>query len=471
LDPAPTVIESHYLIGSDQPHPILIVDGDRSSKAGHGLSFIRLLHHQRAPQGNNRGNQQDQQHGGIPLQRVCAGRFARMNIEDLSQQGHIHRAAQERKQVDRADGSAGNRYGKQLLGGREPDHHDGGGTHGENEKHHVKQGQRQAGGEKIEYSHLNHENRSTTDKGLFAALEDAVGDKPQQGAADDHPPGDHTQYRAGRFAGKPVDMHQVRPAPQPAESEKNSAIEKKPQGQGPEMRVADHLTHSRQQGDGLHRCGRRAGFFGQVGNGRPPLVLGPVPDDQPYQQGDDESAPTDQFEGDPPAEGHRHHGQQPGGCHHAGPAHGVEDAGHGGELMGIIPLGEDLHGGDKDHGNAEPHQDAADEGGLDVGGQSEKDAADRCGHQKPGHRPPRPHGIREQACRQLHGRIAVEIDRTQQAHGAGGNIEIRDQVVGHDRQGKTMKVYKKISQGQDEKNEPAKPKQGVSGCIGHGNAP
>ena len=117
--------------------------------------------------------------------------------------------------------------------------------------------------------------------------------------------------------------------------------------------------------------------------------------------------------------------------HAARHAHGHGSAGKDGEAIGGKPLAGDRHGPDQAEGRRGTDQETAGgDGGQRVAG-GEEHAAAGTDQGRDGNQPARPEAVEQQADRDLHAGVAVEIGGRQVAEHRGADGEIAHQLLDH----------------------------------------
>ncbi len=239
------------------------------------------------------------------------------------------------------------------------------------------------------------------------------------------------------------------PAPQTAKGKKHGAIEKEPDRQRPERPAPDHPADALREGDGF-------GFgLEMFGRRRPTEIRRPIAHHHPDQCGQYQGEGPHHHKRQAPADPDAEPGQRGGGNQRAQPADGHEDPRHDGELARSKPLGENLHRRHEEHGHADPDQGPADQG---PGGRRRNPQESRTtgsDQKENGDGLPRPPGIREQAGRQLHDGIRVEVGCGEQPRERAAGLQVLHHVDCNDGRAQSMKVDEDVAAGENPENDPA----------------
>ncbi len=186
-----------------------------------------------------------------------------------------------------------------------------------------------------------------------------------------------------------VDMHQIRSAPQRAESEKNAAVKKKPEGHRPEKFFHQHPPDALQQCDLICLRGSLSPRF-------PGWQASLCPGDGPGPSARPER-PCRRYrrrsiQRKTPSQGIVITASSQVAANTPMPPTALRMPAMNANSF-AKPLGENFHGRNKDHGNAEPDQDAAEKSHLNIRGKSEHDTTGRGDHQKEGDGVAGPDGV------------------------------------------------------------------------------
>ena len=112
-------------------------------------------------------------------------------------------------------------------------------------------------------------------------------------------------------------------------------------------------------------------------------------------------------------------------------AHGHCPAGQDGEAIGWKPLAGNRHGSDQAEGRRGTDQEAAGGDGGQRAAGGEEHAAAGAGQRRDGNQPTRPEAVEQQADRNLHAGVAVEVGGRQVAEHRGTDGEIAHQLLDH----------------------------------------
>lgn len=417
------------------------------------LRMMRFFHEEGTNQGNDSGCKQEEEYRSIGDKGILIGFGFPIQIKDLAQERHEDSAAEEGKQIDRTDTGTRDLNREKLFRGSETHDHNRRRADRKQEEPRIKNRFRHIRGKNTEKQKKSRQCGGTQENGFFPAFQYLFRKQAQDWAADDHAPCNHTQDGSGLRFRHAVGMHQIRTAPQAPKAEKNAAVEEKPDSNRPKISFRYNPSCSFPEAN-LCLLSRRLCLMIDLGNERPALVGRVIANNQPDQQDEQNRAAADQLKREPPSKPGRHQAQQPGSRQDARPAHGVEDARHQGKFTRAEPLGQDFHGGDKDHRDAQANHDPGQESDFDSASQPEKKTADRRQQQENRNGFSRPDRIGKQTRGKLHRSVAIEIDRTKKAQNTTRDFKILGNILGDDRHGKPMEINKQIRHSQDDKNEP-----------------